>query len=82
MDKNELKEVLREIQNERMRPAVEEGTDIDWKELLTKAWKGKRFIISTTCVFMFLGLFYALTMTRSYTYTVTLVPELGKSGSS
>lgn len=82
MDKNELKEVLREIQNERMRPAVEEGTDIDWKELLTKAWKGKRFIISTTCVFMFLGLFYALTMTRSYTSTVTLVPELGKSGSS
>ena len=81
MDKKEIKEILQEIEKEK-NIGIEEGSDIDWKELLNKAWNGRKFIIVATAVFMALGLFSALTMTRQYTSTVTLVPELGKSSSS
>ena len=80
MNKEEIKQVLQEIENEKRVDNVEE-TSIDWKELLTKAWSSKKFIAIGTAVFMVLGLVYALTMTRLYTSTVTLVPELGKSSS-
>lgn len=81
MNKEEIKQVLQEIEKEKNVEAVEESS-IDWQNLLSKAWKGKKFIITVTVVFMFLGLISALTMTRIYTSKVTLVPELGKSTSS
>ena len=81
MNKEEIKQVLQEIEKEKRIGAVEE-TSIDWQDLFTKAWRGKRFIIIGTAVFMILGLISALTMTRLYTSKVTLVPELGKSTSS
>ena len=81
MNKEEIKQVLQEIEKEKNVEAVEESS-IDWQALLSKAWKGKKFIITVTVVFMFLGLISALTMTRIYTSKVTLVPELGKSTSS
>ena len=81
MNKEEIKQVLQEIEKEKNVEAVEESS-IDWQDLLSKAWRGKKFIITVTVVFMFLGLISALTMTRIYTSKVTLVPELGKSTSS
>ena len=81
MNKEEIKQVLQEIEKEKNVEAVEESS-IDWQNLLSKAWRGKKFIITVTVVFMFLGLISALTMTRLYTSKVTLVPELGKSTSS
>ena len=81
MNKEEIKQVIQEIEKEKNVEAVEESS-IDWQDLLSKAWKGKKFIITVTVVFMFLGLISALTMTRLYTSKVTLVPELGKSTSS
>lgn len=81
MNKEEIKQVLQEIEKEKNVEAMEESS-IDWQDLLSKAWKGKKFIITVTVVFMFLGLISALTMTRLYTSKVTLVPELGKSTSS
>ena len=81
MDKKEIKEILQEIEKEK-NIGIEKGSDIDWKELLNKARNGRKFIVVATAVFMALGLFSALTMTRQYTSTVTLVPELGKSSSS
>lgn len=85
MDKNELKEVLLEVEKEKRQiaaPQSNESSDIDYKELIAKAWAGKKFIISVTAIFIVLGLISALTMTRRYTTTVTLVPELGKSASA
>ena len=81
MNKEEIKQVLQEIEKEKNVEAVEESS-IDWQDLLSKAWRGKKVIITVTVVFMFLGLISALTMTRLYTSKVTLVPELGKSTSS
>ena len=81
MNKEEIKQVIQEIEKEKNVEAVEESS-IDWQDLLSKAWRGKKFIITVTVVFMFLGLISALTMTRLYTSKVTLVPELGKSTSS
>ena len=81
MNKEEIKQVLQEIEKEKNVEAVEESS-IDWQDLLSKAWRGKKVIITVTVVFMFLGLISALTMTRIYTSKVTLVPELGKSTSS
>ena len=81
MNKEEIKQVLQEIEKEKNIEAVEESS-IDWQNLLSKGWRGKKFIITVTVVFMFLGLISALTMTRIYTSKVTLVPELGKSTSS
>ena len=81
MNKEEIKQVLQEIEKEKNVEAVEESS-IDWQDLLSKAWRGKKFIITVTVFFMFLGLISALTMTRIYTSKVTLVPELGKSTSS
>ena len=81
MNKEEIKQVLQEIEKEKNVEAVEESS-IDWQDLLSKGWRGKKVIITVTVVFMFLGLISALTMTRIYTSKVTLVPELGKSTSS
>ena len=81
MNKEEIKQVLQEIEKEKNVEAVEESS-IDWQDLLSKARRGKKVIITVTVVFMFLGLISALTMTRIYTSKVTLVPELGKSTSS
>ena len=81
MDKEEIKQALREIEQEKRTPTTEE-TSIDWMDLISKAWRGKKTIIVATGVFMVLGLISALTMTRRYTSQVTLVPELGKSSSS
>ena len=81
MNKEEIKQVIQEIEKEKNVEAVEKSS-IYWQNLLSKAWRGKKFIITVTVVFMFLGLISALTMTRIYTSKVTLVPELGKSTSS
>ncbi len=78
MDKEEIKQVLQEIERENS-PEMTEESSIDWKDLCTKAWKGRKFIIKVTALFMVLGLIFAITMTRRYTSVVTLVPELGKS---
>lgn len=84
MDKNELKEVLLEVEKEkRMTEDLQpEAGNIDFQELLAKLWIGKRFILKVTGIFIILGLISAFTMARKYTATVTLVPELGKSSSS
>lgn len=84
MDKKELKEVLLEVEKEKnmMTEQEMEESSIDYKELMSKAWQGRKFIISVTVIFFVLGLINAVTMTRNYTTTVTLVPEMGKSGSS
>ena len=86
MDKNEIKEILKEIESEKNSnanaTATEEVSDIDWKELLGKAWKGRKFIIKVTAVFAVLGVIAALMMSRAYCTTVTLVPELGKSSTT
>lgn len=84
MDKNELKEVLLEVEKKkRMTDELQpEANDIDYKELIGKVWLGRKFIMKFTVGFIILGLISAFTMTRKYTTTVTLVPELGKSSSS
>ena len=51
MNKEEIKQVLQEIEKEKNVEAVEESS-IDWQDLLSKAWKGKKFIITVTVVFM------------------------------
>ena len=43
MNKEEIKQVLQEIEKEKNVEAVEESS-IDWQDLLSKAWKGKKFI--------------------------------------
>lgn len=84
MDKNELKEVLLEVEKEkRMTDELQlETSDIDYKEYLVKLWRGWNVILIITVVFFILGLLYAFSMNRKYTAKVTLVPELGKSSSS
>lgn len=84
MDKNELKEVLLEVEKEKRQITNPQPTtsEIDYKELLAKAWAGRKLIILVTGIFIVFGLISALTMTRKYTTTVTLVPELGKSASA
>ena len=85
MDKNELKEVLLEVEKEKKnmaRPGQPAGEPTDWVGLAQKAWVGRKFIMMVTGIFMVLGLIAALMTTKVYTSTVTLVPELGKSSSS
>ena len=85
MDKNELKEVLLEVEKEKKnmaRPGQPAGEPTDWVGLAQKAWAGKKFIMMVTAGFMVIGLIAALLTTKVYTSTVTLVPELGKSSSS
>ena len=84
MDKNELKEVLLEVEKEKtkMNTLQQEDSDFDYKEMLNKAWNGRKFIFSVTAIFIVIGLISAFTMTRKYTTTVTLVPELGNSKSN
>lgn len=79
-----MKEVLLEVEKEkRMTDEFQpEASDIDYKELIGKVWLGRKFIMKVTVGFIILGLISAFTMTRKYTTTVTLVPELGKSSSS
>lgn len=84
MDKNELKEVLLEVEKEKRvndDPQFE-ADEIDFKEYIIKLWAGRKFIMKVTGVFIILGLIAAFMMTRKYTTTVTLVPEMGKSGST
>ena len=85
MDKNELKQVLIEVEKEKRNIEHQsQSTDkpIDWQGIVMKLWSGKKFIIMVTGVFVALGLVAALTMTKVYTSKVTLVPELGKTNSS
>ena len=85
MDKNELKEVLIEVEKEKRiiaRQRMSTAKPIDWQGIAMKLWSGRKFIMTVTGVFLILGLVAALTMTKVYTSKVTLVPELGKSGSS
>lgn len=85
MDKNELKEVLLEVEKEKKNIARQNqpaGEPTDWVGMAKKAWAGRKFIIKVTSVFIVLGLIAAFMMTKVYTSTVTLVPELGKSSSS
>ena len=85
MDKNELKQVLIEVEKEKRNiDHQSQSTDkpIDWQGIAMKLWNGKKFIITVTGVFVALGLVAALTMTKVYTSKVTLVPELGKTSSS
>lgn len=85
MDKNELKQVLIEVEKEKRNiDHQSQSTDkpIDWQGIVMKLWSGKKFIITVTGVFVALGLVAALTMTKVYTSKVTLVPELGKTSSS
>ena len=85
MDKNELKQVLIEVEKEKRNiDHQSQSTDkpIDWQGIVMKLWSGKKFIITVTGVFVALGLVAALTMTKVYTSKVTLVPELGKTISS
>ncbi len=85
MDKNELKQVLIEVEKEKRNiDHQSQSTDkpIDWQGIVMKLWSGKKFIITVTGVFVALGLVAALTMTKVYTSTVTLVPELGKMNPS
>lgn len=84
MDKNELKEVLLEVEKEKRitEDSQPEAGNIDFQELLAKLWVSRRFIMKVTGIFIILGLICAFTMTRKYTTTVTLVPELGKSNST
>lgn len=85
MDKNELKEVLIEVEKEKRiiaRQRLSTAKPIDWRGIALKLWSGRKIIMTVTGVFLILGLVAALTMTKVYTSRVTLVPELGKSGSS
>ena len=85
MDKNELKQVLIEVEKEKRNIEHQsQSTDkpFDWQGIVMKLWSGKKFIITVTGVFVALGLVAALTMTKVYTSKVTLVPELGKTSSS
>ena len=85
MDKNELKEVLLEVEKEKKnmaRPGQPAGEPTDWVGLAQKAWAGKKFIMMVTAGFMVIGLIAALLTTKVYTSTVTLVPELGKTSST
>lgn len=85
MDKNELKEVLLEVEKEKRNIVSQtqpEGEPTDWVGMVKKAWAGRKFIMMVTGVFIVLGVIAAFTTTKVYTSTVTLVPELGKSGSS
>ena len=85
MDKNELKQVLIEVEKEKRiiaRQRLSTAKPIDWRGIALKLWSGRKIIMAVTGVFVVIGLVAALTMTKVYTSTVTLVPELGKSGSS
>ena len=85
MDKNELKEVLIEVEKEKRiiaRQRMSTAKPIDWQGIAMKLWSGRKFIMTVTGVFLILGLVAALTMTKVYTSKVTLVPELGKTSSS
>lgn len=58
----------------------EEGIDI--MAMVRGLWDGRKTIIICTAIFIVLGLFFALTMKRSYTVTSMMVPQLGSSKNS
>ena len=67
MDKNELKQVLIEVEKEKRNIEHQsQSTDkpFDWQGIVMKLWSGKKFIIMVTGVFVALGLVAALTMTK------------------
>lgn len=61
-------------------PEEEEGIDIIG--LIKQMWDGKRTIIICTAVFIVLGLVAALTMTRTYTVSSTMVPQMNNARNS
>ena len=58
----------------------EEGIDI--VALLKGLWVGRKTILIGTGVFIFLGLVAALTMTRTYSVTTVMVPQMASKGNS
>ena len=63
-------------------PCVEEEEGIDIMEYVKQLWNGRKTVIIFTCVFIVLGLISALTMTRTYTVSTIMVPQVGSKSNS
>ena len=63
-------------------PHEEEDDGIDIMGLVKQLWNGRKTIIIWTCVFIILGLVSALTMTRVYSVSTVMVPQVGSKSNS
>lgn len=59
-----------------------EEAEIDWMGIITKLLKGWKFILIVSVIFGMLGIAAALLQKRTYGVTMTLAPEVQRSGSS
>lgn len=56
--------------------------EIDLRDLIVQLWKGRKFILTVTGLFLLLGIFIALFSPVTYTANCTVVQQTGKSGSN
>jgi hypothetical protein len=61
---------------------MEEEEGIDIMEYVKQLWNGRKTVIIFTCVFIVLGFISALTMTRTYTVSTIMVPQVGSKSNS
>ncbi len=61
-------------------PEQEEG--IDFMALAKKVWEGRKTVLKCLAVFVVLGLVSAFTMTRVYSVSTVMVPQMNSSRSS
>lgn len=63
-------------------PYMEDDEGINIMEYVKQLWKGRKTVIIFTCAFIVLGLVAALTMTRTYTVSTVMVPQVGSKSNS
>lgn len=71
-----------DYKNPETRPSEDDELEIDWMGILAKLLKGWKFILLVSVVFGMLGIAAALMQQRKYSVTMTLAPEVQRSGSS
>lgn len=57
-------------------------SEIDIMAIIARLWEKRKFIITVTCVFAFIGVFVALFSPKVYTSSCTFVPQTSKKTTS
>ena len=63
-------------------PQEEEELEIDLMEYARKLWAARKLLLKVAGIAVIVGVIIALTTPKQYTVSVTLAPEMGKSGGS
>lgn len=63
-------------------PQEEEELEIDLMEYARKLWAARKLLLKVAGIAVIVGVVIALTTPKQYTVSVTLAPEMGKSGGS